>query len=55
MARTVSEMSKHLRPGEREAFWHPDGVHRESVESIEFLLWAMEQTDSEERKVRHRW
>ncbi|KAE8801190.1 hypothetical protein D1007_23216 [Hordeum vulgare] len=27
----------------------------ESVESIEFLLWVMEQMDSEERIVRRRW
>ncbi|KAI4993652.1 hypothetical protein ZWY2020_007965 [Hordeum vulgare] len=48
-------MSKYLREEERVAIFSRDGVERESVESIEYLLWAMEQTDSEKLEVRHRW
>ena len=31
------------------------GSHAQSSEFIEYLLWAMEQTDSPEAKVRRRW
>ncbi|KAE8802132.1 hypothetical protein D1007_22185 [Hordeum vulgare] len=52
---SVKEMAKYLRDSERDEIYSRDGVRRESVESIEFLLWAMEQSDSEERIVRRRW
>ncbi|KAI4977260.1 hypothetical protein ZWY2020_054891 [Hordeum vulgare] len=45
-------MVKYLRDSE---IYSRDVVRRESVQSIEFLLWEMEQTDSEEQIVRRRW
>ncbi|KAE8821527.1 hypothetical protein D1007_00304 [Hordeum vulgare] len=48
-------MAKYLRDNERDETYSRDGVQREYVESIEYLLWAMEQTDSEKRIVRRKW
>ncbi|KAI4981213.1 hypothetical protein ZWY2020_021698 [Hordeum vulgare] len=48
----VKAMAKYLKDSERYEIYSRDGLQRESVESIEYLLRAMEQTDSEERIVR---
>ena len=39
----------------RAAMYSSAGVMPQSFEFIEYLLWAMEQTDSPEAKVRRRW
>ncbi|XP_044983545.1 uncharacterized protein LOC123450270 [Hordeum vulgare subsp. vulgare] len=52
---SMKEMVGYLRDSERDEIHSRDGVPRESVKSIEYLLTAMEQTDSEERRVRCRW
>ena len=39
----------------RAAMYSPAAVTPQSFEFIEYLLWAMEQTDSPEAKVRRRW
>jgi hypothetical protein len=48
---TVMAMAKYLKKSEKAAI-HPNGVARES---IELLLWAMEQTDSPNPVMRQRW
>ncbi|KAE8789113.1 hypothetical protein D1007_36802 [Hordeum vulgare] len=52
---SVKEMAKYLRDSERDEIYSRDGVRLDSIESIEYLLSAMEQTDSEERIVRRMW
>nr|BAK05221.1 predicted protein [Hordeum vulgare subsp. vulgare] len=52
---SMKEMAKYLRDSERDEIYSQDGVRWESVQPIEFLLWAMEQMDSEDRMVRRRW
>ena len=39
----------------REAMYSLEAVTPQSFEFIEYLFWAMEQTDSPEAKVRRRW
>ncbi|XP_044947212.1 uncharacterized protein LOC123396310 [Hordeum vulgare subsp. vulgare] len=51
----AATVAKYLRDSERGEIYSRDGVQQESVESIENLLWAMEQTNSEEQIVRRRW
>ncbi|KAE8767698.1 hypothetical protein D1007_60913 [Hordeum vulgare] len=52
---SVKKMVRYLRDSERDEIHSREAVPRESVESIEYLLWAMEQTHLEERSVRRRW
>ena len=51
LAAMVLVMAKYLKKSENAAI-HPNGVARES---IELLLWAMEQTDSPNPVMRPRW
>ncbi|KAI4975762.1 hypothetical protein ZWY2020_049369 [Hordeum vulgare] len=39
---SMKEMVKYLIDSDRDEIYSRDGVRRESVQSIEFLLWAME-------------
>jgi len=53
--RTVRAMWQCMRKSETTMMYSSAAVTPQSFEFIEYLLWAMEQTDSPEAKVRRRW
>ena len=55
ISRTVRAMWQCMRKSETAAMYSPATVMAQSFEFIEYLLWAMEQTDSLDTKVRQRW
>ena len=59
ISRTVRAMWQCMQKSEtaamRVAMYSSAAVMPQSFEFIEYLLWAMEQTDSPEAKVRRRW
>ena len=58
ISRTVRVMWQCMRKSEMAAMraaMYSSAVTPQSLEFIEYLLWAMEQTDSPEAKVRRRW
>ena len=54
ISRTVRAMWQCMRKSETTSMYSSAAVMPQSFEFIEYLLWAMEQTDSPEAKVRRR-
>ena len=55
ISRTVRAMWQCMRKSETTVMYSSAAVTPQSFEFIEYLLWAMEQTDSPEATVRRRW
>uniref|UniRef100_M8C0Q0 Uncharacterized protein n=1 Tax=Aegilops tauschii TaxID=37682 RepID=M8C0Q0_AEGTA len=55
ISRTVRAMWQFMRKSKTVAMYSSAAVTPQSFKFIEYLLWAMEQTDSPEAKVRRRW
>ena len=55
ISRTVRAMWQCMQKSETAAMYSSAAVMPQCFEFIEYLLWAMEQTDSPEATVRRRW